>query len=143
MVLSIPHPRGRPSRDEVASGKIEIENLERTIQGLEANIEGLQSELEEARRMKHNYESYIAPLRRLPVEIIMEIVHFCRRNGTNMRYMSQACGYLRDVVVGMPSVWRNIALLPRTGSFFGDLQVSACICPSQILLIYRIGRNPL
>jgi hypothetical protein len=51
MVLSIPHPRGRPSIDEVASGKVEIENLERIIKDLEANIEGLQSELEECEKL--------------------------------------------------------------------------------------------
>ncbi|PVG01742.1 hypothetical protein CPB86DRAFT_57576 [Serendipita vermifera] len=144
MDLPIPHPRHCPSAEEIKSGKAEIENLERRIGGLEVRIRALQSELRDAQRKKKNCQSYIAPLRRLPVEIMIEIVHLCHHNGTNMRDMSQSCGYMRDIIIGIPRIWSEIYLLPdfrhvlpngAVTLYIIRLILIECLCRREILVV--------
>jgi hypothetical protein len=66
--LSIPHPRQRASTEEIRYSKDVIAQIETSIEDLEEKLQTL-------RQKKANYESYIAPLRRMPVEILSEIAY--------------------------------------------------------------------
>jgi hypothetical protein len=54
--------------------------------------------------------SYISPLRRLPREIINNLVHICLDEGVELTVMTQICGTIRDIVHGMPDIWSRIIL---------------------------------
>jgi hypothetical protein len=118
MDLPSPYPRRRPSPEEILTSKNEIKILENSIDILERRITSLQEELQNLRRKKKNHESFIAPLKRLPVELIGAIIETCIRDEISITTLSQICGSVRDIVVGMPSVWSHIRIVPRYRPFF-------------------------
>jgi hypothetical protein len=118
MDLPSPHPRRRPSPDEVLTSKNEIKNLENNINIIERRIMNLQEELQNLRRKKENHESFIAPLKRLPAELVGAIIETCIHDEISINTLSQICGSVRDIVVGMPSIWSHIRIVPRYRPFF-------------------------
>jgi hypothetical protein len=118
--LPFPHPRQRASADEIRYSKNAIAKLDKDIEDLEAKLQDL-------RRKRANYESYIAPIRRMPAEILSEIIHFCLQNGIRLSVMTQICGYFRDVILGMTSIWSNILLVPRNRAVSGYPSVAISI----------------
>ncbi|PVF93778.1 hypothetical protein CPB86DRAFT_714686 [Serendipita vermifera] len=76
--LPIPHPRQRPTQAEVLTSQKEIHRLDSTISDLKRQISELQARLAPLQRERDNLASYISPFRRLPVDIISEIIHHCR-----------------------------------------------------------------
>jgi hypothetical protein len=108
--LSYPHPRGFPTQDEVLANKIEIHRLDKDISDLETQIKELQSRLAPLQRERTNRASYISPLRRLPVETLIGIIHICLENGVKMSVLTQICGTIRDAVIEMPTLWNNIRI---------------------------------
>ncbi|PVG01733.1 hypothetical protein CPB86DRAFT_57392 [Serendipita vermifera] len=110
MELPTPHPRRRASMDEIWSSKGVIKELEGAIENLEARIQKMNFELQQLQQRKANYESYIAPFRQLPDEILREIVDQCLRSNISLRTLLYVCGSLRDIILGMSSVWSNISL---------------------------------
>jgi hypothetical protein len=113
MDLPSPLPRRRPLPEEILITKNEIENLENSIEVLEGRIQDLQKELHHLRRRKQNYESFISPLKRLPTELVRTIVEKCIHDEISIQILSQICGYIRDIVIGIPSIWCHIHIVPR------------------------------
>jgi hypothetical protein len=111
MELPFPHPRRRAFAEEIRYSK-------RVIAQLETSIEDLEEKLQTLRRKKANYESYISPIRRMPVEILREIVHCCLQKGVRLNTLIQVCGYMRDAILGMTSIWSSILLHSSFGSPF-------------------------
>jgi hypothetical protein len=108
--LPFPHPRQLPTGDEIRHSKSIIEDLDRNIEDLEQDIRRLQTRLHEVQRKRANYASYISPLRRLPTEILGEIVSFCIHNSVDITVVASICGRLREVALGMSRIWSNISL---------------------------------
>ncbi|PVG01805.1 hypothetical protein CPB86DRAFT_58285 [Serendipita vermifera] len=111
--LPFPHPRHSPTQTEVLLHKSLLEGLEKDIESTQKQINRLQSRLQHLEHTKANYLSYISPLRRLPVDVLSEIVHFCIQSGIEITLLTQICGSLRDVVIGSSTLWKNIFLGPK------------------------------
>jgi hypothetical protein len=109
--LPFPHPRSCPAKAEITLHKYVIKSLEQDIIVLENEISKLQTRLRHIQQQKDNRASYISPFRRLPSEILSEIVYVCLYYGIKLTTLTQTCGTLRDIVVGMPPLWSEILLL--------------------------------
>ncbi|PVG01747.1 hypothetical protein CPB86DRAFT_57594 [Serendipita vermifera] len=109
--LPIPHPRHRPSTSEIQTSPSVISALERSIKDIQNQANQLQLQLEALQQRKANCLSYVAPLRRLPPEILSNIITFCLEKGIEITTLTQSCGVIRDAVLDMPTIWRNIHLL--------------------------------
>jgi hypothetical protein len=121
--VPFPHPRNCPRGAEVLLHKDIIKILEQDIINIENEITGLkqdvadtrevtrlQTRLQDLRQRKTNHASYISPLRRLPPEILGEIVYMGLYNGVKLSTLTQICGTLREVVLGMSALWNRITL---------------------------------
>jgi hypothetical protein len=109
--LPFPHPRNCPTRAEVVLHKNEIEIIKKDMINIESKISRLRTRLRYLQQRKANHVSYIAPLRRLPPEILSEIVLMCLNNGVKLKKLMQVCGTLREVATGMSTLWNKILLL--------------------------------
>jgi hypothetical protein len=107
----LPHPRQLPSGDDIRQAKSMIDQLDQNIEDLEQSIRQLQRRIEELQEQRANYVSYISPLRRLPTEILSEIIRKCLQNGVDITVMSSICNRLREVALGMSGLWRRIRIL--------------------------------
>jgi hypothetical protein len=94
--LPYPHPRQLPTEDEIRHTKLVMEQLDRSIEDLQ--------------RKKANYASYVAPFRRLPTEILREIINICIDDGVDITVMAGICSRIRDVALGMTGIWSDIKL---------------------------------
>jgi hypothetical protein len=108
--LSLPHLRQLPNREDIQHSKSIIDQLDRTIEDLEQNIKQLQTQIQEAQQKRAKYVSYISPLRRLPTEILSEIINICVGDGVDVTIMASICSRLREVILGMAGIWNNISL---------------------------------
>jgi hypothetical protein len=107
--LPFPHPRELPTGDDIRHSKTIIEQLDKKIEDIEQTIGRLQVQLQEVQQKRTNYASYISPLRRLPTEILSEIVTICLDDGRDILTVAGICGRLREVALGMTAVrsWRG------------------------------------
>jgi hypothetical protein len=110
--LPFPHPRSCPLQAEILLHKSTIRSLEQDIINVESEISKLQTRLRHLRQQKDNRASYISPFRCLPPELLSEIIYVCLYDGVKLTTLAQVCGTLRDVVVGMSTLWNDILLLP-------------------------------
>jgi hypothetical protein len=110
MNLPFPHPRPLPSGDDIRRSKSIIEQLDRNIEDLEQDIRQLQTRLQEVQQKRTNYASYISSLRRLPVEILTEIISMCLQNDVEITVVAGICSRLREVVLGMTGIWSDISI---------------------------------
>jgi hypothetical protein len=108
--LPFPYPRQLPTGDNVRETKAIIKQLDRSIENIEQGIRKLQEQLQEVRRKRANYVSYISPLRRLPTEILCNIIGIHIGDGENILKIARICSRLREVALGMARIWSNIAL---------------------------------
>jgi hypothetical protein len=108
--LPLPHPRQLPSGDDIRRSKSIIEQLDRNIEDLEQDIRQLQTRLQEVQHKRTNYASYISPLRRLPAEILSDIILKCLQNDMDITVMASISSRLREVALGMAGIWSNISL---------------------------------
>jgi hypothetical protein len=113
--LPFPHPRKLPTDAEVHQCKTIIAEIGRGIRDIEAEIENLKRRIGKLNRKRSNYNSYIAPFRRLPIEILGEIAILCTTNGDSITKMTSIHSSLRDAIIGMPSLWRYICLTAGSG----------------------------
>jgi hypothetical protein len=88
-----------------------IEGLERSIKKIQNEMNELQLQIQTLKQRRDNYISYIAPLRRLPPEILSNIIMYCLDKRVELTVLTQSCGVVRDTVLGMTTVWRSIYLL--------------------------------
>jgi hypothetical protein len=114
--LPVPDPRQLPTGDDVRHSKTIIGHLDRTIEDLEQSIRQLQGQLHEVRRKRANHASYISPLRRLPTEILSEIISICIEEGVDILTMCGVCSRLRGVALGMAGIWSVITLRPTNSA---------------------------
>jgi hypothetical protein len=105
-----PHPRHRPTPPEVLFHKNVIDKLDEEMEAVEKEITSLYAHLQHLRQKKVNHISFIAPVRRLPPELLGGIVHECLDNGVKLAALTEVRGTFRDVVIGMPTLWNNILL---------------------------------
>jgi hypothetical protein len=87
----------------------------------------------------------VSPLERLPTELLYDIVeiYLCFDQERSITTITQICHRIRQVVLGMADVWRNITLLPPynlTAPAYRRYGVRHLFC---ILLVYsfidRVG----
>ncbi|KZV94112.1 hypothetical protein EXIGLDRAFT_612082, partial [Exidia glandulosa HHB12029] len=92
--------RGR--REELAGLHAQISAFQRQIDALRINCEQVEGEIAAA-------EQVIAPVRRLPDEIIGEVVTLCalddEADAQVLRTLSSICKLWRDVTLSTPRAW--------------------------------------
>ncbi|PVG01808.1 hypothetical protein CPB86DRAFT_812084 [Serendipita vermifera] len=108
--LPCPHPRECPSISDIQSSKAIINKLEHKIQLLHKKGSKRYIRIQDLYVKRANYLSYISPFRRLPAELLSEIVYFSLSNGVDLSTLTQICGRLRDVVIDMAVLWSHIHL---------------------------------
>jgi hypothetical protein len=120
--LPFPHPRELPTGDDIRHSKTIIEQLDKKIEDIEQTIGRLQVQLQEVQQKRTNYASYISPLRRLPTEILSEIVTICLDDGRDILTVAGICGRLREVALGMTAIWSEITLcsIGTRGKYYGS-----------------------
>jgi hypothetical protein len=118
--------RQPPTEDDIRHSKSIIERLDR-------DIRQLQTQLQEVQQKRANHPSYISPLRRLPTEILNEILKICLEDGENVLKIAGICSRLRDVVLGMTGIWSNITLYQAHPDYtygqqyWPSINVSCCL----------------
>jgi hypothetical protein len=111
--LPWPYPRGQlPTKEEVLLGKSVIKELDRDIDLLQFEISRLQNLLESLQGRRANYASYISPLRRLPTEILREIISICIDQGIDILTIAGLNARFRYAALGMATLWSKISLRP-------------------------------
>jgi hypothetical protein len=110
--LSCPHPRGLPTEEDIRQSKLIIKQLDQSIEELIQKIRQLHTQIQEVQQTRASYVSYLSPLRRLPEEVLREIITMCINNGADVTVMAGICSRLREVVLGMASLWSKLSLRP-------------------------------
>jgi hypothetical protein len=121
--LPFPHPRRLPNEAEVQQCKSIITEMDRDIDVLEIQIEKLNARLQDLKRKRANHVSYLAPFRRLPVEILCKIGMLCLQNDRNVIKITSIHSSLRDAMIGIPTLWRHIRLIEAKSSKRNGRQV--------------------
>jgi hypothetical protein len=106
--LQLPHPRHRPTADQFRFKKTVANELDHEIESIESEIKRLKARVQLLQSKKANLVSYFSPLRCLPPEILREIIWHCRQRGVKLTTLEQICGNIREVTIGMPSIWNKI-----------------------------------
>jgi hypothetical protein len=110
--LPMPHPRHAPSTTtEIQTCKSVVDDLERSIKTRRDEINKLELQVKLLQQRRDNYLSYIAPLRRLPPEILGIIIMLCLDDDVDLSVLTQSCGVIRDAVLETTTIWRSIRLL--------------------------------
>jgi hypothetical protein len=94
-----------PTTEEIHFGKSTIHEMDIEIENLEARIRYL-------RQKRAVYASCISPFRRLPTEILSEIVDHSLNLGIDITTITQICTRVRNAAFGMTTIWRSIKLQP-------------------------------
>ncbi|PVG01792.1 hypothetical protein CPB86DRAFT_58179 [Serendipita vermifera] len=142
--ISLPHPRYNPSATELLSCKGVIKGISEEISSIESQIRELTARIASLQRKRDNYMSYISPFRRLPSEILTEIVTICLDCDVRLTTVTQICGTARDVVIGMSSLWSKIALLPSGRYVYSPSLGIFCTTKERLdLVLKRAGAAPL
>jgi hypothetical protein len=103
MVWTPPHPRRLPTAWEIDENRAKIRELDAKIADLKEQIEKLQGD-------RSICVSFLSPFRRLPAEILCEIVlHAVGERQSPVR-LSGVCASMRDAVIGMKQLWNTIYL---------------------------------
>jgi hypothetical protein len=113
--LPFPQLKQLPTGDDIRHSKSIIEQLDQNIVDLERNIKRLRAQLQEAQQKRAAYVSYVSPFRRLPTEVLSEIIILYLQSGGDITVITGICSRLREVALGMAGIWSHIALLPVDG----------------------------
>jgi hypothetical protein len=112
--LPCPHPRGKfPTQEEILLSKPVIEALDQDIKVLQVEMKSLKKRLESLQRKRANYASYVSPLRRLPTEILSEIIRICVDDGVDITTIAGLSARLRKTALGMATMWSKVSLRPE------------------------------
>ncbi|PVF90897.1 hypothetical protein CPB86DRAFT_659800, partial [Serendipita vermifera] len=90
-----------PTTEKIQDSRHVIERIDEEITKLEAQLQAL-------RLKRELYASYISPLRRLPTEILTNIVDLALKDGSSVTVLTQVCSRLRYIVLGTPRFWSSI-----------------------------------
>ncbi|CAG8758929.1 14650_t:CDS:2, partial [Acaulospora colombiana] len=126
--LPIPHPSRLPNVEETRTSKSIIKQLDEEIRVIQAKVTSLKTQLHSLRQKRANHASYIAPLRRVPIEILREIVKICWDSGVDMAVLLE--GDIRCY-----SISRLDSVLTRAGKHPLDLTVGWPVRLGQLALI--------
>lgn len=77
--------------------------LDRDIEAIETTISQLQTKCQGIRRRRANYLSYLAPIRKLPNELMAQIIGFYVEEGEPITTIAQVCHRFREVALSTPS----------------------------------------
>jgi hypothetical protein len=125
--LHYPHHRRQfPTNEEVLLSKSVIKELDRDIELVQVEMSRLQTRLESLQRKRANYASYVSPLRRLPTEMLSEIIGICIDNDVDITTIAAVCTRLRDVAHGMTAIWSKVLLRPKSISLDDYGSVESC-----------------
>jgi hypothetical protein len=151
--FSITNPRSIPSTDEIRLSNSVIKILDKDIEDLEVQLEALQNRLQNLRQRRANYASYISSFRRLPTELLRDILNICLLNGQDILVFTQVCSRLREVAIGMTHIWSKISLRSmeriqryrRTSSWrcYGSSSEVSCSSIEAFLIECLIGRRSM
>ncbi|KAJ7189113.1 hypothetical protein C8R46DRAFT_34916 [Mycena filopes] len=95
----------------VNQGRRELARYDAEIERVEAIFAELCSQRGALARHVDRYKSMVAPVRRLPPELLMEIFELCghpRGADLNLLALSQVCSHWRRVAVGTPGLWSHV-----------------------------------
>jgi hypothetical protein len=98
-----------PTTEELRLSRTVIDEIDYDIEALEYQIEEIQAKISGLRRKRASYARQVSPLRKLPTEILREIVRLCIVT-EDVTMIAGICSHLRDVALGMTEIWSNIAL---------------------------------
>jgi hypothetical protein len=102
------HPRHIPSNAEVREQQWQIQGLDHQIEAAMASTEGSAQVVIELRQERANRVSFIAPFRRLPIEILCEVAWQCAKQGTKPSVLNQVNEAMRYAVNGFKALWANL-----------------------------------
>jgi hypothetical protein len=103
MEWTLPHPRRLPTAWEIHENRAKIGELD-------AEIADLKEQLEKLQRDRDIRASFLSSFRRLPAEILCEIVLHAINKGQSPIKLSKVCASMRDAVIGMKRLWSTISL---------------------------------
>jgi hypothetical protein len=108
--LPLLEPSQQSTVKESLPGKTTIDQLDQEIAVLKSEVSKLQAKLHDLELQRANYAYQISPLRRIPTEILSEIICLCLYDGEDIIKMAGICSRLREVALGMTTVWSKITL---------------------------------
>jgi uncharacterized small protein (DUF1192 family) len=108
--MPLPEPSHLSTATENLPIKLSIEELDEEIEVLKSEVNKLQAKIYDLERKRASYAYQISPLRRIPTEILSEIIHLCLCDGEDIIKIASVCGRLREVALGMATVWSKITL---------------------------------
>ncbi|PVF94372.1 hypothetical protein CPB86DRAFT_818066 [Serendipita vermifera] len=109
-----PHPRRLPTPEEIIRIKDEVALLN-------SEIASLYTYLHELERDRDNKASFIAPIRRLPPEILGEIAMACLQVGVPPFTLGQVSSSMRNTVNSMKKLWSSIHYFVPRGHNVPDI----------------------
>jgi hypothetical protein len=113
------HPRRLPTAWEIQENRGKIRELDTNIADLKEQLEKLQAD-------RNVRASFISSFRRLPAEILCEIIVNALNMGQSLARLSEVCASMRSAIIGMKQLWTNITLSTRR-PFFGRGTVSQSV----------------
>ncbi|KAL1728745.1 hypothetical protein EV714DRAFT_214483 [Schizophyllum commune] len=132
-VLSV--AEARLVKEAMAVTRSNVQDLWHEIGTLWDRLEYLKEETERWEEIRQCQAAYLAPIRRLPVEVLSEIFKICCGDGSPIDItkrscpplmLSSVCKIWRDVMHGTPGIWADFKI-PESSSY------PVLHLPSQIL----------
>jgi hypothetical protein len=114
--LILPEPSRLSTVKESLPRKTTIDELDQEIAVLKSEVSKLQAKLHDLEQKRASYAYQISPLRRIPTEIISEVIHLCVCDGEDIIKLAGVCGRLREAALGMTGVWSKITLQAITSA---------------------------
>jgi hypothetical protein len=97
------------------------------ISVLESQIRELQARLSPLQQERDNHASYISPFRRLPTDILTDILHICLDNGVKLKILTAICGTIRDNILTTTTFWNRVRMgRPRRWTIVTDVSEIFC-----------------
>ncbi|KAJ7026876.1 hypothetical protein C8F04DRAFT_1008707 [Mycena alexandri] len=100
-------------RGLVDEGRLELARYDAEVGRIEIILDELLLQRGSLARHVDRYKSVVAPVRRLPPELLIEIFGLCGHPcaaDLNLLPLSQVCSYWRRIAVGTPILWSHIDL---------------------------------
>ncbi|KAJ7758718.1 hypothetical protein B0H16DRAFT_1416183 [Mycena metata] len=94
-------------------GGLELARYDVEVGRIETILDQLLFQRGSLARHVDRYKSIVAPIRRLPPELLIEIFDLCGHPSAadlNLLPVSQVCSYWRRIAVGTPSLWSHLDL---------------------------------
>ncbi|KAJ6554835.1 hypothetical protein B0H19DRAFT_1263130 [Mycena capillaripes] len=98
-------------RGLIGEGRLELARYDAEVGRIEMILDELLFQRGSLARHVDRYKSVVAPVRRLPPELLIEIFDLCGypcAADLNLLPLSQVCSYWRRIAAGTPSLWSHI-----------------------------------